>query len=122
MQNIVVTAMSGVAATSMVGETLHSAAALNKSIDKEQGHSWINAQLLTIIDECSFMDVTQEANLDAKLRTLMHRHNAIYGGLHVLFCGDFRQMEPFAGTPLYSPTHSTVTLGFKASMAPWLSH
>ena len=101
MRTIVVTAMSGVAATSIGGETLHSAAALNRNIDEEQDNSWINARLL-IIDECSFMDVAQEANLDAKLRTLMHRHTAIYGGLHVLFCGDFRQLEPIAGTPLYS--------------------
>ena len=101
MRTIVVTAMSGVAATSIGGETLHSAAALNRNIDEEQDNSWINARLL-IIDECSFMDVAQEANLDAKLRVLMHRHTAIYGGLHVLFCGDFRQLEPITGTPLYS--------------------
>ena len=105
MRTIIVTAMSGVAATSIGGETLHSAAAMNRNIDSERESSWINARLL-IIDECSFMDVSQVVTLDEKLRTLMHRHNTLFGGLHILFCGDFRQLEPVAGTPLYSPRHS----------------
>jgi hypothetical protein len=71
MRTIVVTALSGVAATSIGGETLHSAAALNGSVDPERDQSWLNARLL-IIDECSFMDTSQVATLDVRLRALMH--------------------------------------------------
>ena len=105
MRTIIVTALSGVAATAIGGETLHSAAALNRTIDSERDSSWINARLL-IIDECSFMDVTQIETLDGKLRLLTHRHLAVFGGLHIVFCGDFRQLEPITGKPLYSARHT----------------
>ena len=48
------------------------------------------------------MNTDELENLDDKLRDLMQKTNAIYGGLHVLFCGDFRQLEPCTGRPLYS--------------------
>ena len=101
MRTIVVTAMSGVAATSIGGETLHKAAGLNRRKETDD-RSWSNARLL-IIDEVSFMNTSDLENLDQKLRDLMRRNSSIYGGLDVLFCGDFRQLEPCAGVPLYSP-------------------
>ena len=55
-----------------------------------------------IIDECSFMDVTQVENLDGKLCALLN----CYKALHIVFCGDFRQLEPIAGKPLYSTKHT----------------
>lgn len=103
MRTIVVTALSGVAATSIGGETLHSAAGLNSTRRKED-LTWANVRLL-IIDEVSFMNTTELENLDDKLRDLTRKSNAIYGGLHVLFCGDFRQLEPCTGQPLYSRRH-----------------
>jgi PIF1-like helicase/Helitron helicase-like domain at N-terminus len=101
MRTIVVTAMSGVAATSIGGETLHSAAAFNRKI-AEDDVSWANARLL-IIDEVSFMNVQENEKLDSNLKCLMRRYNVLFGGIHILFCGDFRQLEPVTGKPLYSP-------------------
>ena len=101
MRTIVVTAMSGVAATCIGGETLHKAAGLNRKRDIEDT-TWANARLL-IIDEVSFMNTRDLENLDQKLRDLMRRNSSIFGGLNVLFCGDFRQLEPCSGDPLYSP-------------------
>jgi hypothetical protein len=52
------------------------------------------------------MSVQELEVLDEKLRTLMRRHNSLYGGIHVLFfCGDFCQLEPVSGKPLYYSKH-----------------
>jgi hypothetical protein len=92
--------MSGVAATSIGGETIHSAAAFNRKI-AEDDMSWANARLL-IIDEISFMNVKECERLDENLRVLLRKHNALFGGIHIIFSGDFRQLEPVTGRPLYS--------------------
>ena len=102
MRTIVVTALSGVAATSIGGETLHSAASLNGKV-KDDDVSWVNARLL-IIDEVSFMNTSVET-LDEKLRCLLRKHNVLFGGIHILFCGDSSNLEPCSGKPLYSPLH-----------------
>jgi PIF1-like helicase len=107
MRTIVVTAMSGVAATCIGGETLHSAACFNRKIP-DNDNTWNNARLL-IIDEVSFMSTSELNLLDEKLRTLLRRPNALYGNINILFCGDFRQLEPCGGDTLYSPRYSHKT-------------
>lgn len=103
-RTIIVTALSGVAAVSIRGETLHSAAALNREV-KLDDHSWANARLL-IIDEVSFMSTSEVDLLDEKLRSLMGKPGSAFGGMHLLYCGDFRQLEPISGHPLYTQRHS----------------
>jgi PIF1-like helicase len=104
MRTIIVSAMSGVAAVSIGGETTHSVAYLNGKIPDDD-ETWANARLL-IIDEISFMNTYELDKLDQKLRTLMKNHVEVYGGINVIFSGDFRQLEPCQGKPLYS-TEST---------------
>jgi PIF1-like helicase len=104
MPTIVVSARSGVAAVSIGGETTHSIVYMNSKIPDDDT-TWANARLL-IIDEVSFMSVQEVELLDEKLRTLMRRHNSLYGSINVLFCGDFCQLEPVTGKPLYSTKHS----------------
>ena len=105
LRTIITSAMSGVAAVSINGETTHSVAALNKNEPTQEDiESWANARLL-IIDEVSFMNVHDVDNLDKKLRILTRRYNNLFGGIHILFCGDFRQLEPVTPRPLYSPFH-----------------
>ncbi|CAB9528287.1 DNA helicase [Seminavis robusta] len=91
MRTIVVSAMSGVAAVSIGGETTHSVAAFFRNID-EKDTTWANARLL-IIDEVSFMSTAEVDLLDEKLRCLMRKYNALFGEIHILFCGDFRFRE-----------------------------
>jgi hypothetical protein len=72
MRTIVVTALSGIAATAIGGETTHSELAWNRAIDPDKDSSWLNARLVTI-NECSFMNVSQVELLDEKLRfSLFH--------------------------------------------------
>jgi len=103
-RTIIVSAMSGVAAVSIGGETTHSVAAFNRAIASDDV-SWANARLL-IIHEVSLMNTKDIDKLDENLRTLTRNYSTLFGGLHILFCGNFRQLEPVTGNPLYSHLHA----------------
>jgi hypothetical protein len=92
---IVVTAMTGVAATLLQGDTTHSAVYLNqkRSITPEQVELWLPTRLL-IIDEISFADKHVLRTLHKNLSKLKQQLNAKYGGINIVFSGDMRQMEP----------------------------
>ena len=104
-RTIVVTAMTGVAATILLGETLHSAAYLNqkREITPEQVDLWRHSRLL-IIDEISFASKSEIVELHKKLRRLKQQLNLPYGGLHIVFAGDLRQLESvgIGKKPLYA--------------------
>jgi hypothetical protein len=97
-QTIIVTAMTGVAATSIMGETTSRAIGLgrSKSLDYEFIKTFANTRMI-IIDEISFCKATQLGQLDQKLKILKEEPNLTYGGVHVLFCGDFHQLPPIGG-------------------------
>ena len=94
-RTIVVTAMTGVAATLLLGETTHSALYLNqkKPIEPEQVFAWKETRLL-IIDEISFASKEDFALIHQRLQILKQNLQAAYGGIHIIFAGDFRQLEP----------------------------
>jgi hypothetical protein len=100
----VVTALTGVAATILRGETTHAAAYLNqdRNLQPEQIEQWENTRLL-IVDEISFAGKGMFIRLDEKLRKLKSKPDVAYGGLTVIFSGDFRQLEPVGGNqqPIY---------------------
>jgi ATP:corrinoid adenosyltransferase len=84
---IVVTAMSGVAATLINGEMVHSAGHLNcKKITMEHQKEWANARMI-IVDEISFASSSDIFNLHDKLTQLRELAGQKYGGLHVIFTG-----------------------------------
>ena len=70
-RNIVLTAMTGVAATILLGETTHAAVYLNqqKPIEMEQVELWESTKMF-IIDEISFASKEDFAELHRKLRRL----------------------------------------------------
>jgi hypothetical protein len=92
---IVVTALTGVAATIIQGETTHSAVYLNQknTITIEQVELWLSTRLL-IIDEISFASKDEIRMLHKKLRRLKQQLDMKFGGLNVVFVGDMRQLEP----------------------------
>ena len=102
-RTIVVTAMTGVAATSIFGETIHSATMLlsQKEPSLDQIKPWKDARLL-ILDEISFAGKDVILKLDERLRELKENQMAKYGGMNIVFAGDFSQLEPVKGDPLYS--------------------
>ena len=102
---IVVTALTGVAATLINGETTHSAAKLNyKNITHEHIEEWKHSRLV-IIDEISFASSDILIKLNTKLQALKEADGSKYGNIHIIFTGDFSQLEPVTGYPLYYDTN-----------------
>jgi PIF1-like helicase len=94
-RTIVVTAMTGIAATLLLGETTHSAVYLNqrRPIEPQQVEAWESTRLL-IIDEISFASKLEFETLDTNLGHLKQQKSLPYGGLNIVFAGDMRQLEP----------------------------
>lgn len=62
-----------------------------------------NGTRYLIIDEKSMIGYKAMAAIDARLRLIFpHRSYRPFGGLSVLLVGDFWQLPPVAGTPLYA--------------------
>ena len=103
-QTIVVTALSGVAATNLMGETTHKALYLNqrRAIDPEQVQQWLGVTRLVIVDEISFASRALILKMHKNLTILMQDRHSPYGGANVIFLGDFRQLHPVRIQPLYN--------------------
>ena len=100
-RTIIVTAMSGVAATLLGGETTHSVLGLNRdSVQNEEALEWADARLL-IIDEVSFASDSDFEKMHEHLKLFMRDHFHDYGGLNVVFAGDYSQLEPVGRDPIY---------------------
>ena len=99
-RTIVVTALTGSAAVSINGETTHSACQLNHK-DVTQDDEWIDT-IMVIVDEVSFAKKEDMAKLDANLNLLCDvTRSAHFGNLPVVLAGDFSQLKPVKGTPLF---------------------
>ena len=95
------TACSGSAAALLGGCTVHSAAGLNKKkLDDKIRCHWSIVKIL-IIDEISYFSDSDFINLDKKLRKLKGVPDKIYGGVNILCAGDFHQIRPVTGNPVY---------------------
>ena len=98
-RTIVVTALTGAAAVGINGETTHNACAINREVDGEV-EEWTNAYML-VVDEISFASKDVLISLHHKLRENKENATARYGGIPVLFAGDFTQLKPVKGYPLF---------------------
>ena len=97
---IMITAMSGVAATILHGRTTHSSCCMERRPKDKDFMAWKDTRML-IIDEVSFCNQDDFETLDIKLRLLKNRPNDDYGGIHVIFAGDFRQLDPVGQDPIH---------------------
>ena len=99
-----VTATSNSAASLLQGITIHSAAMLNNKVvqmELSTDVDWTMTKVL-IIDEISMADKNMFQTLDKNLRLLTGNRRVPYGGIHIIFSGDFMQLKPVQGTPIYS--------------------
>ena len=105
-RTVVVTATTGVAATAIFGETTHSAFGLaRKEIDVEEIKKWVDVRL-AFVDEVSMLSQHLLKPLDENCRTLREQRRVKYGGMNIVFSGDFHQLKPVKGIPLYEKHHS----------------
>lgn len=99
---IMITAMSGVAATLLNGETTHSVMGLNCSkLPQEMVDKFQDARLL-IVDEISFASPKDFQKLHENAIRLMGSMWKAYGGLNIVFAGDFSQLKPVRAPPVYN--------------------
>jgi hypothetical protein len=106
-----VTASTNSAAALIGGNTIHSVAQLrskfsNVSINgNDIKITWITANMI-IIDEISMLSLNDFVKLDKHLRKLMREvggNEALpFGGLHIILCGDFFQLNPVMAIPIYN--------------------
>jgi hypothetical protein len=86
------TAYTGSAASLFGGVTIFKAAFINqrRPLSLEDKNKWHDVRIL-IIDEISFMSDSIFQALDKKLKDIGNR-NQPFGGISILFAGDFRQL------------------------------
>ena len=95
---VVITALSGIAAMLIGGCTLHSALGIGtygkpRKPSPNLMNSWSRIGIL-IIDEISMMQASLLDLLDSRLQQLKTRLDKPFGGIHIVFCGDFYQLAP----------------------------
>lgn len=96
------TSCTGSSAALWEGTTVHTAAHLNKRrLTDDDCKAWINVRIL-VIDEVSYFSVQDLITLDKKLRRLRNRPAEMYGGLSIIYAGDFHQTPTMSGSALYS--------------------
>jgi hypothetical protein len=110
-------APTGIAAFNIVGKTLHSLLRLPVK-GKKSDLSLATLQSLQalfrdcrflIIDEKSMIDIKTLSLIDDRLRAILPATSHLpFGGVNVLLCGDFFQLPPVGGQPLYSLKHSHI--------------
>ena len=78
--------------------TFHSATRLEsvKRVTDIDRSEWESVRIL-VIDECSFCSQQQFEKLDKRLRRLRSQLDKPYGGVNIIFIGDFHQIVPFQG-------------------------
>ncbi|CAB9522628.1 helicase PIF1 [Seminavis robusta] len=107
-RTIVGTAMSGVAATILHGETTHPAVGLNRtreSVAKNLVEEWSDARML-IFDEISFAGELDLVKKFHYTKTLMQDEYQPFGVLNLVFAGDYSQLEPVGRPAIYNLQHT----------------
>lgn len=101
----IVCASTGVAAVLVEGCTLHFALAINvnlKPAEPKPKHIMAWSEVgVAFIDEFSMITPSLFDLLDSRLRKLKNRFDVPFGGLHIIFSGDFYQLPP-VGPKIYS--------------------
>ena len=100
---IVVCAYSGVAATLLMGKTMHSALHTRKKRITEEMMEEFSDTRMIIFDEVSFAPERDHKDILRSMGDLKDTkaENKPYGGVEMIFAGDFRQMHPVKALPIY---------------------
>jgi len=118
-------APTGIAAFNIVGKTLHSLlrlpvrgkwSDLSTSTLQSLQALFQNCRFL-FVDEKSMIDLRTLSMIDDRLRAILPATSHLtFGGVNMLLCGDFFQLPPVGGQPLYSQrkhSHIEVIKGYQ---------
>ena len=103
---LMVTATTGTAVFNIAGTTLHSAANLpignqaKQKIGKSKRDDWANRHYL-IVDEISMMDCQMLVNLNTNLGEAKSSCDGYFGGVNVIFMGNFLQLATVSQLDVY---------------------
>ena len=114
---VLMMAPTGIAASVIGAKTVHSTLDIRVGHDKDLTADEVKTMqaggLYTkingvVLDEISFVSREILRSIDKRLRQLMGEEHLRFGGLPVIFVGDFYQLPPPGGSRLYMPDSATI--------------
>jgi hypothetical protein len=110
------TAPTGIAAHAIMGKTLHSLLRLPVKGKMSDLSTATLQSLQAMFRDSRFLMIDEKSMMDLKMLSLVDDHLRViipatsdrpFGGINVLLCGDFFQLPPVGGKPLYTlrPSH-----------------
>ncbi|KAF5348958.1 hypothetical protein D9758_014201 [Tetrapyrgos nigripes] len=131
-QRMIVVAPTGTAAALLQGSTYHSVFGINSS---EEGEFWkmsasqicsrLSGVDYVFLDEVSMLSCKDMYKISAKIASALNRPLLPFGGMNMIFAGDFAQLPPAMGgenVSLYSHTIGTSSSDQHASIGKYLWH
>jgi hypothetical protein len=112
----VVLAPTGTAAALLQGSTYHSilgvpidgqTALRNETTNNAQVKARLDGVDYNFLDEVSMVSCSDNYKISSQLAKAMNEFDLPYGGMNMIFSGDFAQLPPVFGSPLYSGTVGT---------------
>ena len=102
---LLVTATTGAAAVKIGGYTLHNAIGIRKDgkigkVSKKMLDLWFNQKYL-IVDEVSMLDAKLLTDLHTQLGRIRSNCDLDFGGVNILFTGDFLQLPSVSHNDIY---------------------
>jgi hypothetical protein len=108
-QSVVTMAMTRTAALNIGGQTAHSLLGFTNIITKALPYTFtvgqstiLNMIDLLVVDECSMICQSHLSRIHGSLEAARNQAKVSYGDLHVLLAGDFFQLPPTQGHPLFA--------------------
>lgn len=115
---ILITATTGAAAIKINGQTLHSALGIRKerntaktAVSARIRELWRNRRYL-IIDEVSMLDSSVMRSLHDQLTKIRSKPELAFGGVNIIFVGDFLQLPSVTGSDIYIPDKKQTAQAF----------
>jgi ATP-dependent DNA helicase PIF1 len=108
---VVRAAPTGVAAFNIIGRTLHSLFRLPVKQKKSDLSNATLQSLQSLFQDIRFLIIDEKSMIDLKILSIINdrlrlifpdQSDQAFGGLNVLLCGDFFQLPPVNGRPLYA--------------------
>jgi ATP-dependent DNA helicase PIF1 len=105
------------------GSTLHSALGITPGLNpppptEMMRAAWSRVGVL-FIDEFSMISPSLLTLLDKRLRQLKVRQDVPFGGIHVIFCGDFFQLPPIGAPTIYTSSTESVRSDTRTALYNW---